>query len=172
MKEYFAWYEHDITDRQRVLDAVKQDGLNLRFASGSLQNDKEIVITATKENPFAFQYASPPLKRDKDFVLFLMKISFLVIAYASPELQRDPELLELIPKPQNPPIDEENFLLQKELLTIKLNQLRRENNRQRLLLNELNEILKALATEQERSRQLDSEMKKVTQSLVLSKNNY
>ena len=44
-------------DREIVLEAVKQYGVALEFASAALKDDREIV-EAVKQNGFALEYAS------------------------------------------------------------------------------------------------------------------
>ena len=49
-----------------MLQAVKQDGFLLEFASNELKDDKEVVLEATKQNPCVIYYASEELKEDKE----------------------------------------------------------------------------------------------------------
>ena len=49
-------------DKKIVLEAVKQNGDALQYASEELKNDKEVVLEAVKRNRLALQYASKELK--------------------------------------------------------------------------------------------------------------
>ena len=53
-------------DREVVLEAVKQDGYALRFASEELRGDRDVVMEAVKQNGDALQYASQELQRDTE----------------------------------------------------------------------------------------------------------
>ena len=44
---------------------VEKNGLLLRFAAPSLQDDKELVCSAVKENGLAIQYVSDLLQNDE-----------------------------------------------------------------------------------------------------------
>ena len=46
------------------MEAVKENGFALRFASERLKDDKEIVLEAVKENENSFQFVSARLKHD------------------------------------------------------------------------------------------------------------
>lgn len=51
-----------------VLEAVKEDGLALEYASPQLQNNKVVVLEAIKQNGLALEYASSELQNDPDIV--------------------------------------------------------------------------------------------------------
>lgn len=50
-------------------NAIKQNGLNLEFASEKLKNNKDVVLAAVAQNGWAFEFASEKLKNDKDVAL-------------------------------------------------------------------------------------------------------
>ena len=56
------------SSRTEVLEAVKQDGRALRYASAALKDDREIVLEAVKQNGDALQFASAALKNDREIV--------------------------------------------------------------------------------------------------------
>ena len=56
----------DWNNKNVVLEAVKQNGLALQFASEKLQDDKNVVLEAVKQNGWALQFASEELRNDKD----------------------------------------------------------------------------------------------------------
>ena len=47
------------------MEAVKQNGRALEFASKELRGDKEVVMKAVKQNGDALMYASKELQGDK-----------------------------------------------------------------------------------------------------------
>ena len=49
-------------DREIVLEAVKQDGYALEYASAALKDDREIVLEAVKQDGEALKYASAGLR--------------------------------------------------------------------------------------------------------------
>lgn len=70
-------------NKEQVLEAVKQDGNNLQYASQELQSDKQLVITAVKQDRQALKFASSALQEryennhalvDIDMHLFIHKI--------------------------------------------------------------------------------------------------
>jgi hypothetical protein len=40
----------DWSDKEFILEAVKQNGYSLKYASKELKNDKEVVLEAVKQN--------------------------------------------------------------------------------------------------------------------------
>ena len=50
--------------RDEVLEAVKQDGDALQYASEELRADREVVMEAVKQNAYALFYASEELQDD------------------------------------------------------------------------------------------------------------
>ncbi len=58
--------EKDWSDREVVLEAVKQDGDALEYADDSLRADREVVFEALKGNPSAIWFASEELRNDPE----------------------------------------------------------------------------------------------------------
>ena len=52
-----------------VLKKVKENGLNLQYASEELKNNKEIVLEAVKQNGWALEFVSQELRKDKEVVM-------------------------------------------------------------------------------------------------------
>ena len=52
----------DYNDYNDVIKIVRKDGMNLKYTSEELQNNKEVVLTAINQNFDAIQYASIKLK--------------------------------------------------------------------------------------------------------------
>jgi len=73
-------------DREIVMEAVKQNGRALQYASAELQGDREIVMEAVKQNGFALQYASAELKGDREIVMEAVAQDPKALQYASDEL--------------------------------------------------------------------------------------
>ncbi len=57
------------TNREYILDIVKQKGAYLEWASPELQDDKELVLEALKQDGGALEFASNRLKDDKDILM-------------------------------------------------------------------------------------------------------
>lgn len=76
-------------NKNKVLKAVKEDGLLLKYASETLRNDRELVIEAIKNNDWALEFASDELK--KDFLICVMaclkKSNKNLMRFISPELK-------------------------------------------------------------------------------------
>lgn len=56
-------------DKEVVLAAVTQNGLELEFASKELQNDREVVLAAIDNDKAAIEFASENFRNDKDFLM-------------------------------------------------------------------------------------------------------
>ena len=82
-------------DRNTVLNAVAQDGLELQFASMRLQNDVEVVLAAVQQNGMALEYASDASKATRGIVLAAVRQNGRALRYASHELQHDVEILAI-----------------------------------------------------------------------------
>ncbi len=62
---------HTIYDKEKVLELVKQDGMNLRYANSDLQEDKEIVFEAIKNNISSLPFASEKLQKDEELLSYV-----------------------------------------------------------------------------------------------------
>ena len=51
-------------ERQRLLEGVRQNGMDLQYASLELKNDPGIVLEAVRQNGMALQHASPELQNN------------------------------------------------------------------------------------------------------------
>ena len=60
-------------NKEIILEAVKQNGNALKYASEDLRNDIDIVLEAVKENGVALVYASNNLKNNREIVLEAVK---------------------------------------------------------------------------------------------------
>ena len=59
--------------KEVVLEAVKEKGSSLEYASPRLKNDKDVVLESLKVSGWALEFASERLKDDKDVVLEAVK---------------------------------------------------------------------------------------------------
>jgi vacuolar-type H+-ATPase subunit H len=85
-------FELEMSDKE-VLEAVKQHGHSLDYASEELKNDKEVVLEAVKQHGHSIYYASEELKNDKEVVLEAVKQNGSSLDYASEELKNDKEVV-------------------------------------------------------------------------------
>ena len=53
------------SSRTEVLEAVKQDGCELEYASAALKDDREFMLEAVKQNGRALVYASAGLRNHR-----------------------------------------------------------------------------------------------------------
>ena len=51
------------------MEAVRQDGRALKFASETLRSDKEVVMEAVQQNGNALRFASETLQSDEEVVM-------------------------------------------------------------------------------------------------------
>lgn len=56
-----------------MIEAVKQNGILLEYASFELRNDKELVLIAVTQTGLSYKYASQELQLDKDVILTASK---------------------------------------------------------------------------------------------------
>jgi CxxC motif-containing protein len=83
----------DLNDKEVVLEAVKQNGYSLEYASEELKNNKEVVLEAVKQNGYSLHYASEELKNNKEVVLEAIKQNGNSLCYASEELKNNKEVV-------------------------------------------------------------------------------
>eukprot|EP00931_Biecheleriopsis_adriatica_P055652 TRINITY_DN32955_c0_g1_i1.p1 TRINITY_DN32955_c0_g1~~TRINITY_DN32955_c0_g1_i1.p1 ORF type:complete len:499 (+),score=96.41 TRINITY_DN32955_c0_g1_i1:195-1499(+) len=82
-----------MTDRNLLLQAVRQDGLALRLASDELRKDEEVVLEAVKQNGSALKYASHELRSDREFLFQASMQDSRALIFASDELRQDAHFL-------------------------------------------------------------------------------
>jgi hypothetical protein len=80
-------------DEGIVSAAVRRNGLALQFADERLRDDKDIVQIATQKNPLALEYASESLQNDNDIVYTAVRENGMVLQFASPSLKRTLKLV-------------------------------------------------------------------------------
>lgn len=83
----------DWNDREEVLEAVKQNGWSLQYASEDLKRDREIVLTAVKQYGRSLQYAGEELRGDREIVLAAVKRNGYSLQLVNEELRRDPSFM-------------------------------------------------------------------------------
>lgn len=52
-----------------MLEVIKKDGWNFKYASDRLKNDREVVLEAVKKEASVIFYVDKKLKNDKEIVL-------------------------------------------------------------------------------------------------------
>eukprot|EP00403_Amphidinium_massartii_P004162 CAMPEP_0178379846 /NCGR_PEP_ID=MMETSP0689_2-20121128/5156_1 /TAXON_ID=160604 /ORGANISM="Amphidinium massartii, Strain CS-259" /LENGTH=167 /DNA_ID=CAMNT_0019999967 /DNA_START=25 /DNA_END=525 /DNA_ORIENTATION=+ len=83
-------------DRDKVLVAVADNGLQLEFATEALKSDKEVVFLAVSQNGLALQHAAEHLRSDKEVVMAAVANNSKAMTYASPSLLSDDEVLLIV----------------------------------------------------------------------------
>jgi hypothetical protein len=79
-------------NRDFVMEAVRQKGMNLQYAPANLQTDREILLEAVAALSHAFKYASPELLADREFMMEAVQRNGMTFKHASPELRDDREI--------------------------------------------------------------------------------
>ena len=79
--------------RTQLLAAVRRNGLLLRGASGSQNDDREVVLAACTQNGRALEYASDALKDDREVVLAACNQDAEALMFASAALKDDREVV-------------------------------------------------------------------------------
>ena len=80
-------YEH----HSPVCITAKELGIPLVFAD-NLKSDHEVVLEAVKQNGNALRFASDSVKADREFLLEAVKLDGFALNCADEKLQHDPEL--------------------------------------------------------------------------------
>ncbi|MCF8430052.1 MAG: DUF4116 domain-containing protein [Bacteroidia bacterium] len=76
---------YKIIDRNIMLAAVENNGLNLQYAPDFIA-DKEIVLKAIKENAEAFIYCSETLSNDEEFIIEASKLNSKIMGLVNNNL--------------------------------------------------------------------------------------
>jgi hypothetical protein len=79
-------------DREVVLTAVQQYGMNLKFAPKHVK-DREVVMSSVKSNGESLKFACKSIRNHRDIVLAAVKQSGHALKFASAALQEEPEML-------------------------------------------------------------------------------
>lgn len=85
--------EHEALDRELVMHAVMEDGMNLQLASESMRADKEVVIAAVGNDPNALQYVAHKMQSNREVVLTALGGDGMALRFAARELQDDEEIV-------------------------------------------------------------------------------
>lgn len=82
-------------EKEVVLAACQNGGLELKFASEKLKNDKDVVKLAISKSFYALNFASESLKDDKEIVLSALKQhGGFQLKFASEKLKQDQEVVK------------------------------------------------------------------------------
>lgn len=86
-----------MTDKDAVLEAIKQNGNAIKYADNSFYSDKEImlIIANKKESVHQLMFGSEEVRSDKKIILTACRIDRSCIKYATPRL-RDEIRIDLI----------------------------------------------------------------------------
>ncbi len=80
-------------DREIVLAALQQNGMNFQFADESLKKDREIALAAINQDAWALQFADESLKKDRDIVLAAVQQYGQALRYADGSLKKDRDIV-------------------------------------------------------------------------------
>ncbi len=72
-----------------ILEAVRQDGTALRFASDELKQDREIVLAAAGQDGTSIRFASDELRKDPEIALAAVTQDGFAIKYVQGELRNN-----------------------------------------------------------------------------------
>ena len=91
LDDYDYWRSH----RAAVLVAVRNNGLELQYASEPLRNDVNVVKLAVSKDGWALQYASEPLQNDVNVVKLAVSNYGSALKHASKLLQNDENVVKI-----------------------------------------------------------------------------
>ena len=95
LKNYIDWKNNKITEINEVesyIEACKNYGQALYFASESLRADKEVVKLAVENKGIIIKYASEELINDKELALIAVKQNKQAYHFISEQLKQDEEI--------------------------------------------------------------------------------
>jgi hypothetical protein len=78
--------KQNICNKEVVLEAVRENGRSLEYASKELRNNKEVVLEAVKQDGNSLYYASEELRNNKEVVLEAVRENGNSLLYASKKL--------------------------------------------------------------------------------------
>eukprot|EP00931_Biecheleriopsis_adriatica_P020434 TRINITY_DN13661_c0_g1_i1.p1 TRINITY_DN13661_c0_g1~~TRINITY_DN13661_c0_g1_i1.p1 ORF type:complete len:726 (+),score=144.48 TRINITY_DN13661_c0_g1_i1:347-2524(+) len=81
------------SDRKLVLEAFREDRRALVYAADELRSDRNFVLEAVRENGRAFQYVADEFRSNRNFMLEAVRLDGRALAYAADELRSDRELV-------------------------------------------------------------------------------
>lgn len=113
LKNAYIYAEATVSDRSRVLKAVKKLGKSLEYVRNEFKNDKEIVLAAIQQSVSAFKFANKKLQQDKQVIALLKK------AYSKDHFSKKMTRSEMLTKIKNSHGNiylEQRFLDDKEIV--------------------------------------------------------
>ena len=96
IEPFLECYKLDKPDKFITIDELQHGKKSLKDMDAHLRDDKDIVLEAVKQNGWVLYYASQRLKDDKDIILEAVKQDYLALEYASERLQNDSDILALL----------------------------------------------------------------------------
>lgn len=94
--DIFVFFPYQLAeDYDLALIAIKQDGLNLKYASYEMHDNEEIVLMASDKINYAFDFATDRLKNNKEFIKKILVKNGRALQYLSAKYQDDKELVLL-----------------------------------------------------------------------------
>jgi len=78
--------EENWSDKEYVLERVKNDGMALQYASEGLRDDRDVVMKAIENNGTALEYASEELRADMDVVLCAIENDVDSVSFVSEDM--------------------------------------------------------------------------------------
>lgn len=82
--------------KEQIINNIKNGFIKIYELDPKLRDDKDIILEALKENGQALQYASEALRDDEECVIKAMSKNVQMLYFASNRLQSSKELLEKI----------------------------------------------------------------------------
>ncbi len=104
----YPWIKQD---KDILLEAVKQNGINIMEMPEWARDDQDIALAAIQKTPISFIYASPRLRNDEYLVMkILMYTTTLLYGYLSTTLQDNEKIKWLYQNRNDIPIEHRDFV--------------------------------------------------------------
>ena len=78
-----------------IINKIKNDGLQLQYASNENKDNKDIALLAINNNPNSFEFVSDRLKNDKNFVLQVLKKDGELYCYVGDKCASDIDVIKM-----------------------------------------------------------------------------
>lgn len=104
--EFFDYIGEDLkSDREFVLEMVKDNGCILLYTNDELRNDRELILAAVSSCEFVFENLAPIFQDDKEIVAMAVKKSGDLIKFASDRLKKDQDIATIIVGNNHRPVE-------------------------------------------------------------------
>ena len=88
-------HAHEILrgNREVILTAVSQNGMNMQFAHETMKRDREVILAAVTQNGMAVYFAHKTMKSDREVILAAVTQNGMAVQFAHETMKSDREVI-------------------------------------------------------------------------------